>query len=636
MPFVPIAPGSAERRLSTTRAATEMLYPMHAMRVDTFLERYASGERKLESHQKLKKLGLVMEVASTDMTEAEVLFISHEWAGFTHADPNGDQTRELCTLLQRLRSGAVGSVESAWEYQLLFKRKDTVTASEWVKRLEKAYIWLDYVCVPQPNATDDDESTTQQPQPVTIKRQSTADARVSGLTFEGGNDDAEAKKRAELLDLCGKAVSSIPGYIELSTIFVVFAPNTPHAERTEEQGATTCTIASWRARGWCRTEFIGGLLAPRPKCYMFVNSGSTTPTFVFPGDAVSRLLPGLGDFTCCALGHRVCGKEIACDKPKIRDVLSSLIDGKLERLLKSGKLLEYRYLIVTRPHFLQALPDPNVCVEVTTDATAEPSTEKSMGELDTIAVEELKLRLKWTDEDEKAGARTGWNLLKYASVAGEGSAVRALLRSTASLSKRQKHQLIDAPLSKEGSKPLVHMCVPTRATTLILTAWVGNVQRREEILSMLLDAGANPHATEDINGGSAFCNAAGFGCLESVKFFLERYPSCAPLERPSGRTSLTPLMYAAFLAATPKQGPIVRMLLEHGANVKYIAATGRTVLLCSALNDQCDHTVLKELIDLTKAAGMSIDLPCVARSLKWKLIFFVMTRKYAGQVSWTA
>lgn len=78
----------------------------------------------------------------------------------------------------------------------------------------------------------------------------------------------------------------------------------------------------------------------------------------------------------------------------------------------------------------------------------------------------------------------------------------------------------------------------------------------------------------------------------------------------------------------PKQGPVVRSLLEHGAKVDHVADTGRTLLLCSALNDQCDHSVLKELIELTKAAGMSIDLPCVPRSLKWKLIFFIMTRKY--------
>jgi hypothetical protein len=346
---------------------------------------------------------------------------------------------------------------------------------------------------------------------------------------------------------------------------------------------------------------------------MFINSGSSTPTFVFPGDAVSRLLPGQGDFTCCTLGHCVNGREIACDKPKIHSVLSALIDSKLERLLATGKLLEYRYLTATRAHFLQGL----------SDAPAEADTRST----DDMTVEKLKKRLKWTDGDAKVGASSGWNLLKYAAIAGEVGAVRALLRGVASMSSLQKRQYIDAPLSQEGAKPLLHLHVPVRCTTLILTACFGKLHHLEEVLSLLLDAGADPHAAEGAYGMSAFISAAAFGRLESVKFFFERYPSAVRLEQPARGVGLTPLLYAAFFAPSPSQGPVVRLLLEHGADATYIASTGRTALLCSALNDQCDHTVLKELIERTKAAGMSIDLPCVPRTLKWKLIFFVMTRK---------
>ena len=130
-----------------------------------------------------------------------------------------------------------------------------------MQRLQKAYIWLDYICVPQPGATDnDDDSDESMPCNLSLKRQTTADSRL--------NSDLNAsQKQANLAELCAKAVDSIPAYIELSTISVVFAPNTPHADRPEEQGATVCTVASWRGRGWCRTEFIGGLLAPRPKYY---------------------------------------------------------------------------------------------------------------------------------------------------------------------------------------------------------------------------------------------------------------------------------------------------------------------------------------------------------------------------------
>jgi hypothetical protein len=246
-----------------------MLYPMHVMNVTDFLDRYAGGDRKLESHQKLKRLGLVAEISKELLTDAEVLFMSHEWTGFTHPDPNGHQTRELCLLLQRLRSGAVAKVESSWEYQLSFKRKDVVEAAEWVQRLEKAYIWLDYICVPQPNATDDDDVAGDAESTPSLERQATSDARLgaplnSHLNIPDENQTT-SMRRADLAQQCSNAVSSIPAYIEMSTIFMVFAPNTPHANRTEEQGATVCSVASWRGRGWCRTEFIGGLLAPRPK-----------------------------------------------------------------------------------------------------------------------------------------------------------------------------------------------------------------------------------------------------------------------------------------------------------------------------------------------------------------------------------
>ena len=97
--------------------ATEMRYPMYVMKVASFLERYSAGERLLESHQRLRKLGLVQECPNSD---DDVLFISHEWVGFHHCDPNGRQLRELCLFLRRLAGGEIACVESAWEMQLVY------------------------------------------------------------------------------------------------------------------------------------------------------------------------------------------------------------------------------------------------------------------------------------------------------------------------------------------------------------------------------------------------------------------------------------------------------------------------------------------------------------------------------------
>ena len=62
-------------------------YPMYVIKVTDLLEL-----DKWVPHQDLVKAGKMIQVRSD--LDVEVLFISHEGVGFTHADPNGDQTRE--------------------------------------------------------------------------------------------------------------------------------------------------------------------------------------------------------------------------------------------------------------------------------------------------------------------------------------------------------------------------------------------------------------------------------------------------------------------------------------------------------------------------------------------------------------
>ena len=65
-------------------------------------------------------------------------------------------------------------------------------------------------------------------------------------------------QRAALMDGMNKAIASIPAYIELCTLFVIFTPNCAHADRCDERGVRSkLSLASWRRRGWCRTEFLG-------------------------------------------------------------------------------------------------------------------------------------------------------------------------------------------------------------------------------------------------------------------------------------------------------------------------------------------------------------------------------------------
>ena len=55
----------------------------------------------------------------------------------------------------------------------------------------------------------------------------------------------------------GKAVQSIPAYIERSTIVLVLVPPVEHVDRQGE----LCDYGNWRRRGWCRLELAGAALA---------------------------------------------------------------------------------------------------------------------------------------------------------------------------------------------------------------------------------------------------------------------------------------------------------------------------------------------------------------------------------------
>ena len=124
------------RRERMHSVASEIHYPMYAMQVSDFLERYEGGSWKLEAHQLLVELGLVVRVPAEDK---EVLFISHEWAGHEHPDPDGAQRRELCLFLRRLCSGEVCSIESSGRRRCS-TANTVVGAAEWVERMKGAWL----------------------------------------------------------------------------------------------------------------------------------------------------------------------------------------------------------------------------------------------------------------------------------------------------------------------------------------------------------------------------------------------------------------------------------------------------------------------------------------------------------------
>ena len=112
------------RRQGKARAAgapsCRELYPMHLISVVTFL-----GLDELLPHQTLKRRGLLS--ARTDAHAGRILFISHQWLGWTTADPEGAHLRALQKLLRRLISGFGGDIEADYVTQMVYGDSDRVT-----------------------------------------------------------------------------------------------------------------------------------------------------------------------------------------------------------------------------------------------------------------------------------------------------------------------------------------------------------------------------------------------------------------------------------------------------------------------------------------------------------------------------
>jgi hypothetical protein len=122
----------------------------------------------------------------------------------------------------------------------------------------------------------------------------TSDAHTATTDHRHITKDTEAWKQINKIML-GKAVQSIPAYIERSSLIVALVPPCKHADRVDE----VCDQSSWRGRGWCRVEFLGATLVRSTVSVMLVEDALGTPSFVLPTD--SLLLPvGHGTYTCCA------------------------------------------------------------------------------------------------------------------------------------------------------------------------------------------------------------------------------------------------------------------------------------------------------------------------------------------------
>ena len=116
-----------------------------------------------------------------------------------------------------------------------------------------------------------------------------------------------------------QAISSLPIYASLSSIFVVVAPKATHADT-----GVTCDVETYKRRLWCRVELFSHYFRRgRDAMYLLEQDDVKQPAELASMEK-SWLLDALfvfeGDCTCCFRKH----DGMKCDKPFVRDLMLGL------------------------------------------------------------------------------------------------------------------------------------------------------------------------------------------------------------------------------------------------------------------------------------------------------------------------
>mmetsp|Transcript_63060 Transcript_63060/g.148088 ORF Transcript_63060/g.148088 Transcript_63060/m.148088 type:complete len:620 (+) Transcript_63060:68-1927(+) len=163
---------------------------------------------ELKPHEELRCEGILVEFDRLD--DADAMFVSHQWAGRDHPDPNLDQFKVLQDSLRNMMSGK-GMISGNISFELYAGRETQIFARNLVAK--PLFIWYDYFCCPQ---------------------------------------SASAAASRQL------AIESIPAYVDKCQYFAVLCPHVRHAKHEH-----LLNKRSWENRGWCRLERVARELSTR-------------------------------------------------------------------------------------------------------------------------------------------------------------------------------------------------------------------------------------------------------------------------------------------------------------------------------------------------------------------------------------
>jgi len=584
--------------------ACEVKFPMWVMHVKKLLELYEDGDSVLDVHQVLQKKGVLVD-QSTLSASSTVIFVSHEWLGWLHPDPKGVQLRVLVKVLGRLLRGEIKRTDMNGVHELGYGHSFTFRSNDWKRTLRDAYIWIDWISIPQPVV--EDKHSVQY-----------------ALTRETGK----------------KAVESIPGYVESSSFMLILCPPSTHADRKDMDRsgskkkipAATC-YRTWRQRGWCVAELFACFFSRRKKLpTLLVRSENGKPEWISTLECL-KLSPGSAHFTCCDRNHTITTatqeamvndddvdddtyigghttKKISCDRPIVRSIMTRLMVKSANRMFDRGECTLARLSMGLRRHWLKGLYTSSSDSHLEDFFDGEVST--------TPDLTSLKRYLRWNESkgDKAWFDKGGVSILHYGILTHNISAVRELLVSLPKSMSRQRRRLLESRLPQKG---FLSLGIPGGCTSLMNAVSFST----PAIVELLLKAGADPYAKSSI-GGDCVNYIGVFNRSNALSNWCRRFSDWDFNNRRDNIAGGLAISSAAYMGQNKVE--IVRSLIAHGADPKATDYRGSSLLHCICDNDDADLDLLHYLLsDKVRDTTLDVNYKRRSISLKFKMITYAFS-----------
>ena len=600
-----IQPLNRKKRKSSGKSEISRKAPiqMSVVRLHT-LQKEHKGQRhpSLLSYTMLKKRGELMDWRYVP-PDSTVIYVSREWTGNDHPDPDGTQMYHLLLTLERLQRGDISQVSMSTYHTLVYKHKYTTTSQQWSKILNSSntFVFLEFCCVPAQRREDWWRSI-----PEFVRRCSFMIILVPGCTHSDRIDPRTQRK----MNLCYRrcwmssvGTTSLSLSLSLSLTHTHISSNIRFVSLASLDSLHTLhpinNTGTYRMQARCVLEMFSAFLNTKDiqQPQLLVRSGTETPEWISPF-ACQVLAVGLSVFECCESNHKYIQ---CCLRDDTRDLLDRMIQDRSDSLFDTNHVVEARFSMCLRNYWCRGLID------------FESSRKKW------ISLEHFKKDLQWSNDDDKVFTdREGFSLLAYAATSDCVLVVEAVLSEIEKSEKMSQrcNEYIQAGLPRK----VINLGI-AKLMTPLMGAMIAS---RPKIVSILLEHGADPFAT-DSSGHDALVFASTFGRVENVKFWLDRFPKW-DLERKNKIVGGTALGSAVYMG--PDRLKLFELLVDRGALLDVPNHSGASLLMQACANEDCDPRIVSLLCKRNKSQDVNVRR--YGRTLKWRNIY-----RLARFLTWT-